>query len=306
MGDIIPGAGHKWWEEDEPALWKSLTATVKYLLDRQRARQSDDWRHARLFSGMRPDLVTAFGALGYISASAAGPSRLPRFTFNVIESVIETLASRIAANEIRPVCVTDGGDWEMQEKGEALTDFLDGTMRASNWRAIALECAIDAMVFGTGIAKIFEEKGSIKSERCFPLEWLFDDLDGVYRKPRSGYQVRGMSRSVCEAHFGDTAEKRAKIRSAPLAKKESKEGTLSDQILVCEGWHLPSGSRYDEVQKIWVDADDGTARHRHRWRHVVHGAMEEGGVPRRLPSLPEPHPRLLGARRRRAAHRDSD
>ena len=245
-----------WWNAGQGEVHELLAHCAAMLRDRQKARHREDWRHARLYAGMRPDLVTAFGAMGYVAAASSGPSRLPRFSFNVIESVVETLLSRLASNEVRPVYVTDGEQWDGQERAELLTQFVDGCFYASRFRDdVAIEAATDCLVFGTGVSFTFRDRLQIKSERVFPLEILVDEEDGMHRDPRMLIRHKPVAREVLIAQVAartDITEKdrdamiRA-IRKAPVSKTDMLQSSMSDNVMVYEGYHLPSG----------IDAKDG-------------------------------------------------
>lgn len=252
-----------WWKLPPGQRWKGAVKTSGQLLARQKAKLSDDWRHARLFAGMKPDLFSAFGALGYVSSATSGPSRLPRFTFNVIESVIETAASRVAANEVKPVYVTDGGDWDLQMRAELLTQFVNGCFESSELRLAATEAAIDCMVFGTGVVKTYEDYGQVKSERTFPLEVLVDEEEGMFRKPRQMFQTRPVSREEVLARYGDTEAKRRSIAAAPVARNESVTNSVSDMVMLTEAWHLPSGPEAHDG--LWLVCLDGCDLHEAEW-----------------------------------------
>lgn len=72
---------------------------------------------------------------------------------------------------------------------------------------IAQQVTLDAAVFGTGIAKAFDDGGKIKVERVFPGEVLLDDMDSMYGEPRSIYQTRFLDKAVVQATFPDMASR---------------------------------------------------------------------------------------------------
>lgn len=255
-----------WWTL-EGETWPSIMRITEILRGRQRARVREDWRHARLYAGMKPDMIAVFGALGFVSAASSGPSKLPRFSFNVIESVIETAASRLATNEIRPTYLTDGEQFDSQERAELLTQFVDGCFYASEFRKkVAGKCAIDAMVFGNGHSHTYLDptRNQICSERVFPLEILVDDEDGMNEEPRMMLRHRAVAREVVAAQVrsrkdlneDQKGELLRAIDKAPTMRNELAQETISDNILVVSAWHLPSSP----------DADDG------RYAYCIDGA----------------------------------
>lgn len=238
-----------WWQSNDGEVWKSLHHVAGSIHDRQKAQHREDWRHARLYAGMRPDLVTSFGAMGYVAAASSGPSRLPRFSFNVIESVIETAIARLAGNEVRPIYMTDGEEWDGQERAEMLTQFVDGCFYASDFRDVAVEAATDAAIFGTGFSHTFLEDGQIKSERVFPLEILVDEEDGLHRNPRQLIRHKPFSRDVVAFRHPKSAKE---IEKAPNARTNILQGSISDNIMVVEAWHLPSGPGADDGRHCMI------------------------------------------------------
>lgn len=247
MADLAKTTGYRWWAADDASIHHQLIAAITHCQTRQRSRLIEDWRHARLYQGVRDEYRGAFSGLGGSSGTGTttAPSRLPRYTINVIEMCIETVKSRMVANTIRPTCVTDGGDWEMQERGEAMTTFLDGALYGSKFRGALGRWITDTLVFGTGVLKVYEERGSIGCGRVIKPNVLVDDIDGIDQKPRQAYEWAVMARDRAVALFGDTPEKIAAIRKAPLAQRGTRDAVVADVIMLYEGWHLPSPSDYD-------------------------------------------------------------
>lgn len=242
MGSLVPGSGFRWWSEDKESVHLSLCRAAQFLAQRQGARRAQDWRHARLYAGQRPDLLSSFTTLGYLGANHNAQNRGNRFAFNVIECCIDTILSRIAQTDLRPVASTDGGDWESAQRGEALTLFLDGTMRASGFRDSMTEVITDALVFGTGAILTFEHNNEVRSERCFPLSIVCDDLDGVHRKPQTIYRFHTLPRDSALAAWGSDPAAKAAIERAPIFDRAATgAGSIADLIEVIEAWHLPSG-----------------------------------------------------------------
>jgi hypothetical protein len=247
LSDLVERNASRWWDADEDEVHKRLVQVGKDLEKAQASRVSDGWRHYRLFAGMRPDMLTAFGALGFVSADKSGPGRLPRFSFNVIQSVIETATNRVATNEIRPTAQTTGADWDLQERAELLTQFTDGIAYENDFRELAVDCAEDSMILGTGVEKSYLDRGRVVTERIFPLEILVDDEDGLYGKPRQIVHRRQVPRDVLLAQF---PKKEKVIRSAPLAENNQRRKSVADVVMVWEAWHLPSGP--DEKDGKWA------------------------------------------------------
>ncbi len=215
-----------------------MLTTAAYLKESQQYRARQAAIYARLYGNM-----SLFSFIGNNISKMDHMTGLPqdRPTFNLIQSAADTLISKLTQSRPSPVFLTKAGDYKERHKSEQLNDFIQGEFyqtKAYDKAAIMLR---DALILGTGCLKVFEQDGKVALERILPTELLVDMNESMYGEPRQIYQLKLMDRSVlmdlCPGYkeIIDKAETAYPDNSADSTK------TVSDLVMVVEGWHLKSG-----------------------------------------------------------------
>jgi hypothetical protein len=234
----------RWWKEDRDP-HEVVDQVVRSIRGRQTYRDEMLLRHARLYGDMP---AVGLSASNYSRPTDSGFRKL---SLNVIRNMADTVQSDVVQSRPRPMFLTSGGDFDLQVRAERLTKFVEGVFYAVGIDRIAARCVLDALVFGTGVAKVFEEYGRVRVERIFPGELYVDDQEAVYGSPRTVYQVKYLDRAVLAELF---PKHRAAIEDAPSPDADFRSvgrDQSTDQVQVTEAYHLASGP----------DAGDG--------RHVI-------------------------------------
>lgn len=206
------------------------------MLDQQQSyRQTDNLRYMRLYGNTEFMGVNAYNYMR-TEASYAVQNRV---TLNVIQSMIDTVTSKLGKNKPRPYFLTDDGDFTLKRRAEKLTKFCEGQFYATDFYAIAQQARQDACIFGTGCVKIFRDGDQIKAERTFIDEIKIDDTEAYYGKPRQLHQNKWIHKDVVAQMF-------PKFKGAiDMATLESQnvdyKSRNGDMLLVVESWRLPSG-----------------------------------------------------------------
>lgn len=228
-----------WWNEDKDNLHKAILGHVRYLITNQTYRNLDNIRNMRLYNNF-----------DVISLSGYNHSRVDtmnntthRVTFNIIQSMVDTVSSKITKNKPKPTFLTDAGDWEVQQKAKKLTKYCEGIFYATNLYAEAAKAFTDSCVFGTGVLKFFKDSNEIKVERILVDEILTDDVESYYGKPRTLHQTKYIHRDVLKAMFpGNDYD----IDEASTFNPSDSIGGYnknSMMVYVVESWHLPSSKK---------------------------------------------------------------
>lgn len=234
----------RWWKSQSMTERAAdLVSTAVYLRDNQQYRMRQASLFARLYSNH-----PLFGPVGGTLQRGLSTTQLPvdRPTMNVVQSVVDTLVSRMVQNRPRPVFLTDAGDYRARKLGKQMNDFIQGEFHSiGRDKLTAYELGElvlrDAAVLGSGCLKIFEKDGRVKAERTLLTEIMVDPNDAAYGHPQQLYQMHLINREVLMEMF---PERKSLIEKAERAYPESSPEstqTVSDQVLVVEGWHLPSG-----------------------------------------------------------------
>jgi hypothetical protein len=230
---------HWWKTKDKLERKGEMLGTAAFLKETQAYRQRQTAIYARLYGNM-----SLFNFIGSNISKMDQTHGLPtdRPTFNVVQSCVDTLVSRISQSRPAPVFLTDNGDYKERNLAKRLNNFILGEFYQTKTYE---KCSIilrDALVTGTGCLKIYEnQENKVALERVLCTELLIDPNESIYGEPRQLYQVKLIDKSVLKEMFPnmkadiETAEKAFPDNSADSSK------TVSDQVMVVEAWHLPSG-----------------------------------------------------------------
>jgi hypothetical protein len=244
---------YKWWKADsKKSRAEQLIATASFLKEQQQYRYRQASIYARLY-GNHPIANFIGSSFKMGSGTGLGPQNLPidRPTMNVVQSCVDTLVSRITQNRPRPTFLTDNGNYKERNLAKQLNGFIQGELYQTKAYALGETLLRDAAVLGTGVIKIFEQDKRVALERKLITELLVDPNEALYGNPRQLMELALVDRSVLMEVF---PEYRAVIERAEQAYPDNSgeaTRTVSDQVMVVEGWHLPSGK----------DATDG--------RHII-------------------------------------
>jgi hypothetical protein len=244
----------KWWKggsQEERA--NGLISTAAFLKDNLQYRYKQASIFSRLYSNM-----PIFGPVGGTFNKQLSTNSLPidRPTMNVVQSCVDTLVSRITQARPRPVFLTDNGDYKERRLAKQLNDFIAGELYQTKAYQLAEIILRDAAVLGTGCIKIYEKDEKVAIERVLLTEILVDPNDGMYGTPRQLYQLSLVDRSVLMEMFPGHKTAVANAEQAYPETSADSAKSVSDQVMVVEGWHLKSGK----------DAKDG--------KHII--ACSEG------------------------------
>lgn len=228
-----------WWKdtENDQDLAQNILGTVKFLKGHQGARNEQLTVSTRLYGK-----TSAYNLIGTAFTRAASVNSNPmsdRVSFNVIQSVIDTLVAKIAKNKVIPSFVTNGGVWQMQRKAEKLCKFVDGIFYEVKAHTKIVLSFWHASIWGDGLLHIFKDNGRVGVEHVFPHEILVDMVETLSAPPRQLHRERIADREVLMDLFPDKAEEIAQV--APASYPElGGSGTVADLLTVVESWRLPT------------------------------------------------------------------
>lgn len=239
----------RWWKAESKAQRAhEMVASAAFLKDQQQYRYRQATIYARLYSNM-----PLFGWLGSNFTKINGPTALPvdRPTMNVIQSCVDTLVSRITQGRPRPVFLTDNGNYKNRALAKQLNSFIQGELYQTKAYALGKQRLLDASVLGTGCLKVIETQDhKVGLERTLLTELLVDPNDAFYGFPRQLYQFQLVDRQVLAETYSDSPSIIEKAEQAFPEQSGEATKTISDQVMVVEGWHLPSGPEANDGRHI--------------------------------------------------------
>lgn len=229
-----------WWTAgDKRELCNQLIATAAFLKESQTYRQRQAALYARLYGNQ-----SLFNFVGSNISKMDQTHQLPidRPTFNVVQSAIDTLISRISQNRPSPVFLTDNGDYKERNLAKKLNNFILGEFYHTKTYEKSAIILRDALVEGTGILHVYETPDErVGLERVLLTELFVDSNESIYGEPRQLYRVKLVDREVLKATFSGYSDVIESADQAYPDNSSDSSRTVSDQIVVVEAWHLPSG-----------------------------------------------------------------
>lgn len=233
----------QWWKAPKDSAHENVIPFIKRLDTTQTYRSQDNLRHMRLYGNY--DMV-GLNAYSYNHIDSASVTN--RVTLNVVQSMVDTVVSKITKNRPKPMFLTDGGDWSLQLKAKKLTKFCEGVFQSCGLYEQAPQVFQDSCIFGTGAIKFFIENNQIKSERVFIDELVVDDTECFYSKPRQMHQTKFIHKDILVAKYPDLMLK-IEQASASSDNYTTDRSHNKDLIRVIESWHIPSGDVVDSKGK---------------------------------------------------------
>lgn len=231
--------GSAWWQSPPEQLASRVIETTQALLKAQMVRTTNGFAHARLYGGLSPSLLLGFSTVGFTDASAVDEVAVPRSPLNIVRSVVGTLASMVADEHVGVTFLTSDGSLDDRQSAKDLEAWTDGCFYLSDWERVSIKVVIDALVHGTGVARIGMDSGVPYAHRYLPYEVLVDDMDGRDGYPSQLIHRRLVQRAALCAIYPDLEEQ---IEQLPrYTQRQSISVGIGDCVEVAEAWHLPSG-----------------------------------------------------------------
>lgn len=238
----------RWWlEENDAAIAQSVASTIKFISRHQSSRMEQLTVSTRLYGNSSIfDLVGA--AFTRASSVNSNPSS-QRISYNLCQSVTDTLVSKVSKNKVIPTFITDGGVWGVQQKAEKLSKFTEGCFYANDVHLKGMNAFRDACVWGDGFVHIYREQDdSIGVERVLPHELFVDMIESLSCDPQQIHRVKIVDRDIAMEIWGDTDEKKKAISESlpPSYQEIGGAATAVDLVNITESWHLKSGPEAED------------------------------------------------------------
>ncbi len=229
-----------WWlEKNADKAAAMMLTTAAYLKETQGYRYRQAAVYARLY-GNQSLYSFAGNNISKMDQVYGLPQERP--TFNLIQSVTDTLVSRISQSRPQPVFLTDNGNYKQRTLSKKLNNFILGEFyqtKAYDLGTIALR---DALVEGTGVIHTYETQDKkVGLERVLLTELLIDPNEAMYGQPRTMSRMKLVDRDVLIAGFPEHEKKILMAANAYPDNSADSSKSVSDLIMVVESWRLPSG-----------------------------------------------------------------
>lgn len=234
--------GFKWWRANSKnQLCEQILGTVTFLKEQQQYRYRQASIYARLY-GNYPLFSWAGMNMNKMNMTNALP--IDRPTMNVVQSCIDTLVSRVTQARPRPVFLTENGNYRQRNLAKQMNSFIEGEFYQTGVEELTRLQIRDAAALGTGCLKIYEsEDHRVAIDRVLLTELLVDPNDALYGNPRQLFQIKLVDKSVLAEAFPEYKSDIQRAENAFPDNSSDAQKTISDQIIIAEAWHLPSGKK---------------------------------------------------------------
>lgn len=229
---------YQWWlAQDEKTLCSQLLSTTAFLTNYHSARIRQASIYSRLFSG-KP-LYNYLASTSTLDNSQQMPMGRP--TANIVYSCIDTVTSLVTQNRPTVKILTEAGSYKEQRTAKELNRFIAGEFFRCKAYPKGAEAFRDSAQLGNGFVKILKKDKRVELERTLETELLVDFNDAYYRNPRMLIQKKLVDRGVLAELMPEEAEKIYAAQGGSVDSSPQSTDTVSDQFIISEGWHLPSG-----------------------------------------------------------------
>ena len=236
----------EWWKaKDDQQLATEICGTASYLKTNQTYRMRQLAVDVRLYCGL-----SIYSYAGSNVSKMDRTKTLPddRPTFNLVQACTDTLVSRLSHARPQPKFLTDNADYKQRHLAQKLNQFILGEFYQTHAYEKATKVLRDCIVMGTGCLKVYEgDDGKVCVDRVLITDLFVDDNDSINGEPQQLLQLKLMDRAKLMANSPKKAA--GIIESTPQSYPDNSPDsgrTTADQIMVVEGWKLPSGPDPDQ------------------------------------------------------------
>ena len=226
-----------WYLQDEHKLADSVMAVVQRIDDNNYDLRERFMRYARLYGN--------YESLGWVSLSGANRAEQTnnRPVYNIIQSCIDTVNSKIARDNPAPYFITSGADYFDKLKAEKMTQFVQGIFQESHLYEKANNKVFrDACVYGLGGLQfaLSPITNKIEAEWCFIDELKIDQYDAQKDDPLNMHRCKMVHKDRLLQMYPDKADVINEIDTTHPHYFKNRE-TVVELVVITESWHLKVG-----------------------------------------------------------------
>lgn len=241
--------GH-WWRGRKGEVHLDVHKAMVTLHD-QHMQRASRIEEALKFYGISIDREQSVPDLSVITEEAAAGGSLP-LPINVIAMVVDAFIAKVCRSQLKVTHVPVGtGLASAKRQAIDRTRFTDGIWYETRFREQSLEVAFDATVCCVGHLKISDVRNSIEHDVVHPEELVWDRADAKYGRPRTLAQRRPVDRD-CLVDLYPSHGAEIDTAGALTGNDFGLCSTTSDQVLLTEAWHLPSGPNAGDGRHVLV------------------------------------------------------
>lgn len=222
----------RWWKHPKESLCDAITREIQAIETTQLDLYDQLYHLAWLYD---PNDYVARQLYPYEMQSLV--------TENLVQSNVDTVTSIAARQTIRPVFLTDEGDWKTQRTAADTARYSEGITKLIRLDECKPRMFKDCCVFGTGVRMFdIDDDGEITHERFLPIEVRVSEEECLTQPPRQIHLLKFRDRDDLMSRYHEKAKE---LESTPREATGSFFGlggfNSADQVMVRYSWRLPIG-----------------------------------------------------------------
>jgi hypothetical protein len=239
----VSRAERNWWELPTDKVGGAIRNLVNRIDQTNAGYRQRMMRFARMYGSYENlGLTNSFN----YSVSNTQTNNLP--TYNIVQSMVDTLGSKITRDNPAPYFITSGADYFEKLRAEKQTQFVQGGFYEMGLYDLANNKTFrDSAVYGLGAVQF--EYQNWTDDKKITCDWVFidelklDPFDSARGLPRSLHRTRMVQKELLLARFGKDEEKAKWIEEAATNAQNQMQSidTVIDWVVYVETWHLANG-----------------------------------------------------------------
>lgn len=236
----------QWWlDEFKNSRADKVVAIAGQLFAQDGARRLGMQAWSDLYAN-DPWLSTQLGFTSITNRRAAHLTARPSpLALNGVAAVTDTFVAMVTADKLKVSAVTSGGEWELQQKAEQLTNFVDGVFYENSFKRLTNQLEYDVCKYGTACVKVGEDDGRISIDRVLSAHVLVDADDAINGKPQCLYFVRKMARVRVQELYPEQSDELA-AGGQTFGAQGRGNGSFNvddNYVIVVEAWRLAGNKK---------------------------------------------------------------
>jgi hypothetical protein len=245
------GEPSRWWDMDlfpddkREDVGPAMVATARSIetSPSEQMRADLNLLYGSLFEGRELQNLYQYGGQATVSGTILGPGGAAGgdITWNVIRSVVLTVASQVSRSRPRARILATDGDYRQKRKAKKLTTFVDGLFHEARVYETTQEAFVAAGAFDVAGIEVHRERDRVAVSLVRACEIMVGANDGIDGKQRSMYRRKYIDRGVLMAAFGKGKNNAGKAEAIEAAQAADPTGDGNTNLIeVFESWHLRS------------------------------------------------------------------
>lgn len=234
-----------WFDAPTEDVGACISSVVNRIDQNNAGYRQRMMRYARMYGSY--DSLGLTNSFNYSVNNTAQTNNLP--TYNMVQSAVDTVASKIVRDNPEPYFITSGADYFEKLKAETATKFVQGGFESIGLYDLANNKVFrDAAVYGLGALQFeyCDVDKEIKADWCFIDELKFDFFDSSRGLPMSLHRTRMIQLEKLLKRYPDTKEypdrsKWIEEASTKTANQYVSVDTVIDYVVYVESWHRAQG-----------------------------------------------------------------